>query len=73
MPLEEGLDCRSERSERRQSNPRSRAGPERVTMQDEKQEPTVASPEKKELPGAIRSAETARVLVRRGGDWRRFS
>jgi hypothetical protein len=34
-------------------------------MQDEKQESIATSPEKKELSGAVRSAETARVLVRR--------
>jgi hypothetical protein len=33
-------------------------------MQDEKQESIAASPEKKERSGAVRSAETARVLVR---------
>jgi transposase-like protein len=33
-------------------------------MQDEKQELTATSPEKEELPGGVRSAETARVLVR---------
>lgn len=34
-------------------------------MQDEKLESIATFPEKKELPGAVRSAETARVLVRR--------
>ena len=34
-------------------------------MQDEKQESIATSPEKKEPSGAVRSAETARVLVRR--------
>lgn len=34
-------------------------------MEDEKQESLATSPEKKELSGAVRSAETARVLVRR--------
>ena len=34
-------------------------------MQDEKMESIAISPEKKETSGAVRSAETARVLVRR--------